>query len=82
MGRKRANQMAVFFAALGILACGLSTSMEMLIAARFVRFMFQVMKRCTLKGYYYVDRRSWWWRYIHHVDVSMPLYIAAKDHAT
>ena len=36
MGRRGANQTAVFFAALGTLACGLSTSMETLIAARFV----------------------------------------------
>lgn len=37
MGRRGANQTAVIFAALGTLACGLSNSMEMLIAARFVR---------------------------------------------
>ena len=36
MGRRGANQTAVFFAALGTAACGFSTSMEMLIAARFV----------------------------------------------
>ncbi len=36
MGRRGANQVAVFFAALGTLACGLSSNMEMLIAARFV----------------------------------------------
>lgn len=36
MGRRGANQTAVFFAALGTLACGLSSNMSMLIAARFV----------------------------------------------
>ena len=36
MGRRGANQLAVVFAALGTAACGFSTSMEMLIAARFV----------------------------------------------
>ncbi|KAI0761482.1 vacuolar amino acid permease [Trametes elegans] len=37
LGRRGANQLAVFFAGLGTAACGLSSSMEMLIAARFVR---------------------------------------------
>lgn len=37
MGRRGANQLAVSIAALGTLFCGLSTNMEMLIAARFVR---------------------------------------------
>ncbi|KAF9494438.1 MFS general substrate transporter [Pleurotus eryngii] len=36
LGRKGANQTAVLFACLGTLACGLSTNMEMLIAARFI----------------------------------------------
>ncbi|ETW85103.1 major facilitator superfamily, partial [Heterobasidion irregulare TC 32-1] len=36
MGRRGANQTAVFFAALGTLACGLSSNMSMLIAARFL----------------------------------------------
>ncbi|KZT11174.1 vacuolar amino acid permease [Laetiporus sulphureus 93-53] len=36
MGRRGANQVAVFFAALGTAACGLSGSMEVLIAARFL----------------------------------------------
>ncbi|KAF8507617.1 major facilitator superfamily domain-containing protein [Gautieria morchelliformis] len=36
MGRRGANQTAVFFAGLGTLCCGLSTSLEMLIAARFL----------------------------------------------
>ncbi|KAM5542022.1 hypothetical protein V8D89_004332 [Ganoderma adspersum] len=36
MGRRGANQAAVFFAGLGTLACGFSTNMETLIAARFL----------------------------------------------
>ncbi|KDQ59888.1 hypothetical protein JAAARDRAFT_153957 [Jaapia argillacea MUCL 33604] len=36
MGRRGANQAAVFFAALGTLACGLSGNMELLIAGRFL----------------------------------------------
>ncbi|CCM04545.1 uncharacterized protein FIBRA_06726 [Fibroporia radiculosa] len=36
MGRRGANQTAVFFAALGTIACGLSGNMETLIAARFL----------------------------------------------
>lgn len=36
MGRRGANQTAVIFAALGTAACGFSTNMETLIAARFV----------------------------------------------
>ncbi|KAI0690036.1 major facilitator superfamily domain-containing protein [Cytidiella melzeri] len=39
MGRRAANQTAVIFAALGTAACGLSNSMEMLIAARFIAGM-------------------------------------------
>ena len=40
MGRRAANQTAVTFAALGVTACGLANSMEMLIAARFVGSRF------------------------------------------
>jgi MFS family permease len=40
MGRRGANQTAVFFAALGTALCGFSTSMEMLIVARFVSVVF------------------------------------------
>ncbi|KAL0565273.1 hypothetical protein V5O48_016753, partial [Marasmius crinis-equi] len=39
MGRRGAAQLAVLFAGLGTLACGLSTSMEMLIVSRFVAGM-------------------------------------------
>ncbi|KAF9481317.1 vacuolar amino acid permease [Pholiota conissans] len=39
MGRRAANQSAILFAAIGILACGLSNSMEMLIVSRFVSGM-------------------------------------------
>lgn len=37
MGRRGANQLAVCIAALGTLLCGFSTSMELLVVARFVR---------------------------------------------
>lgn len=36
MGRSRANKLAIFFAAVGILACGFSNSMQMLIISRFI----------------------------------------------
>ena len=36
LGRRNANQTAVYFAALGTAACGFSGNMESLIAARFV----------------------------------------------
>ncbi|KAI0628852.1 vacuolar amino acid permease [Trametes polyzona] len=36
MGRRGANQLAVFFAALGTAACGFAPNMELLIAARFL----------------------------------------------
>ena len=36
MGRRAANQTAVYFALIGTAACGLSNSMNMLIVARFV----------------------------------------------
>ncbi|KAJ1306850.1 hypothetical protein OPQ81_007835 [Rhizoctonia solani] len=39
LGRRGANQTAVIFAAVGTLACGLSNSLEMLIAARFLSGM-------------------------------------------
>ena len=40
LGRKRANHTALFFSGLGVLMCGLSTNMEMLIVARFVRLYY------------------------------------------
>ncbi|KDR82118.1 hypothetical protein GALMADRAFT_222000 [Galerina marginata CBS 339.88] len=39
MGRSAANQTAVIFAMIGILACGLSNSMQMLILSRFISGM-------------------------------------------
>lgn len=39
LGRRRATQLAIFFATLGTLACGFSPSMETLIAARFLSGM-------------------------------------------
>lgn len=44
LGRKGANQTALFFTAAGCLMCGLSQNMEMLIAARFVRRSFASAK--------------------------------------
>lgn len=41
LGRRGANQTAVLLAAVGTLACGLSNSLEMLIAARFVRHLLK-----------------------------------------
>ena len=40
MGRRGAKQSAIIFAAIGILACGVSNSMQMLIVARFVGARF------------------------------------------
>ena len=48
LGRRGANQTAVFFACLGTVACGLSTNMESLIAARFVRIAFDYVGRFVL----------------------------------
>lgn len=45
MGRRGANQTAVFFAGIGTLCCGLSTSLEMLIAARFVSYHTSLLSR-------------------------------------
>ena len=42
MGRQGANHSAVLFASIGILACGLSKSMEMLIISRFVS-LFRIL---------------------------------------
>ncbi|KAI5982815.1 major facilitator superfamily domain-containing protein [Pisolithus albus] len=39
MGRRGANQLAVFVACLGTVACGFSGNMEMLVVARFVSFI-------------------------------------------
>jgi MFS family permease len=45
MGRRGANHSAVLFATVGILACGLSGNMKMLIISRFVRtyFLFDIL---------------------------------------
>jgi MFS family permease len=42
LGRRGANQTAVILAGAGTLACGLSNSMEMLIAARFVSYVAMI----------------------------------------
>ena len=43
MGRSGANQSAVLFAGIGIMACGLSNSMQMLIVSRFVRSFHSIL---------------------------------------
>jgi MFS family permease len=48
MGRRGANQTAVFFAGIGTLCCGLSNSLEMLIAARFVSVSMAANKKGSL----------------------------------
>lgn len=73
MGRRGANQTAVFFAAVGTLGCGLSTNMEMLIAARFVS-LFLLVRNSS--HYCDLDCWNWWWRYIHH-DYVRPIYTGA-----
>lgn len=45
MGRRGANQSAVILSCMGILACGLSRSMKMLIISRFVGFFHNLFAR-------------------------------------
>jgi hypothetical protein len=56
MGRKGANHTAIFFAAVGTIACGLSRNMEQLVAARFVRYYFGTV---LSPAYLFPDRRDW-----------------------
>ena len=51
LGRKGANQTALFFAGLGVLMCGLSTNMETLIVARFVRPYYS----CEFKSFSFLE---------------------------
>ena len=56
MGRKNANHMALFFAASGILLCGFSRSMEMLILSRFVSYLYVLsISPDALPAF-----RNWW----------------------
>jgi MFS family permease len=45
MGRRGANHVALVFSGLGTLGCGLSTTMPLLIASRFVRLMSHITAR-------------------------------------
>ena len=56
MGRKNANHTALFFAGLGILLCGFSRSMEMLILSRFVSYLYVLsISPDALPAF-----RNWW----------------------
>ncbi len=61
MGRRGANQTALMFNALGVLACGLSRNMEMLIAARFVGTFSSSENSVKSQGFmaYFIGFRSW-----------------------
>ena len=59
MGRKNANHTALFFAGSGILLCGFSQSMEMLILSRFVSYSNVIL---TSPNSLLVVRN--WWRRI------------------
>ena len=77
MGRRGANQTAVFFAALGTLACGLSTSMETLIAARFVWIssIFDPPSMLTFTPAGWYGRRG----YLHDSDVRTSSSFEARE---
>ena len=72
MGRRGASQVALLFACSGVLMSGLSNSMEMLIASRFVcRFThrnFTLISRST-------DRRYRWWWPLYHCLVGHSCFI-------
>ena len=68
LGRKRANQTALFFAGLGVLMCGLSTNMEMLIVARFVRL--HPCRNLNELNPLFLVVRNWWRWLIYHCIVS------------
>ena len=69
LGRKRANQTALIFAGLGVLMCGLSTNMETLILARFVRLY---LCKCKLAQFFLAFRH--WWRRLNHYGIVSLLY--------
>lgn len=70
MGRRGANQTAVFFAALGTLACGLSPNMEVLIAARFVGRLSSTSYHLFAQNHVTARWYRWRW-YIYHSYVSL-----------
>lgn len=70
MSRRAANQTAVYFAAIGTIICGMSNSMEMLIAARFVRYIISLSyaRRIDDVADCWNGRR----RSVYHVIVRIP----------
>jgi hypothetical protein len=70
MGRKNANHTALFFAGSGILLCGFSRSMEMLILSRFVSYLYVLsISPDTLS-----DLRNWWWGTSDDFFVCLPIF--------
>ena len=76
MGRRGANQTAVMFAGLGTLACGLSPSMNFLVAARFVSISRPL---CQVTDYRVAARRNWGWRYLYDRNVCLILLLLSRD---
>lgn len=72
MGRRGANQTAVLFAALGTIACGVSPSMNFLIAARFVSVKYVLHLVSDLKV---TARWNRWWGDLYDFDVCLTLYL-------
>ncbi|KAI0738091.1 major facilitator superfamily domain-containing protein [Daedaleopsis nitida] len=68
LGRRGANLVAVFFAGLGTVACGLSTNMESLIAARFMG-----MGLGGPLGGFISDRLGWRWAFL----IQIPVFVVA-----
>ena len=81
LGRKRANQTALFFAGLGVLMCGLSTNMETLIVARFVHLYSFLNVNDLNPSLILLAFRHWWWWLIHYCIVSLqyPLFTTEID---
>ncbi|CDO71943.1 hypothetical protein BN946_scf184940.g90 [Trametes cinnabarina] len=82
LGRRGANQVAVFFAGLGTVACGFSPNMEMLIAARFQRGLTQGVAAVFNSlgmglggplGGFVADRLGWRWAFL----IQIPLFIVS-----
>lgn len=77
MGRSGANQSAILLAAIGIMTCGLSNSMQMLIISRFVRLFIQlvVLLHATRIRILFLtqilDLGHGWWRNIYNFFVSL-----------
>jgi hypothetical protein len=76
MGRRGANQTAVLFAGLGTLACGLSPTMNSLIAARFVSVIFP---RRTVSDREMAAWWDWWRGCFYDFDVCFVFYPTSVD---